>query len=349
MSKTSEFGIYSGNELLNTPTEEERYLIQDILWEGDHVFLLGKEKSGKSILALQMMCALTSGSAFLGKFEVPAKYPILYVQAEGKLRDTIERLKCMTSELGVEFEPDNFHLLYYHSISLDTPQGYEEYIRLTEHIPVEKHPKVIFLDPLYMSMMGDLIDNQCARNMVRNIRKICDAFNCAIVILHHENKPTRNKDGNKIERGKNETIFGSFVWSAFVDHVLAIDLKDNGFRRLSCDTQRTSKVVRDVEINLVHPYPLYFEIVGDVQKPYVSEVYNAIRCIDIEEGTTRQALVSQLNLSVSAVEKSLKVLLNEQKIVRLNPGRRPVKYILNPYTQPIKILSHSKVESSVEN
>jgi hypothetical protein len=192
-------------------------------------------------------------------------------------------------------------------------------------------------------MQGDLIDNLAARNMVRNIRKIADAFNCAIVIIHHENKPRRDDTGAILRRSKAETIFGSFVWSAFADHVIAIDVMDNGFRRLSCDTQRTGRVIKDLELNLVCPFPLYYEIVGTDQKPYVSEVYNEIRLVELDEGITRDDIARRCKLSVSAVEKSLTILSKELKITKLNPGHRPVKYILNPSTQPIKILKRRGV------
>ena len=342
MSRETEFRVYTGRELIETPTEEEVYLIQDMLWEGDHVFLLGKEKSGKSIFAMQMMCSLTSGSAFLSRYEVPIAVPVLYVQAEGKKRDTIERLKAMCNEQGIAWNPDNFFLLYYHSIALDTPDGYNQFLQLTAKIP---KPKVVFLDPLYMSMSGDLIDNLAARNMVRNVRRIGDLFNCTIVIIHHENRPVRDREGKLIQKSKSETIFGSFVWSAFADHVIAIEPKGTGFRRLSCDTQRTGKVLKDIELNMIQPYPLYYEIVGLDQKPYVSEIYNEIRCVDMEEGITRNQLEANTKLNISAVEKSLAILLKELKVVRLNPGCRPVRYILNPYTQPIKILKRKAAVS----
>jgi RecA-family ATPase len=321
--RESEFRVYTGLELINTPTLEERYLVEGILWEGDHVFLLGKEKSGKSILALQMACALTCGSAFLGSYEIPEPMQVLYVQTEGKKHETVERIKAMISEGGVTWNPSLFHLLYYHSLSLDTNEGLNHFRQLIQPFP---RPRVIFIDPLYMSMQGDLVDNQAARVMVKHLRKISEELSASIVIVHHQHRPIRDNSGSFVEETGDESIFGSFVWKAFADHILTLHLRKDKIRLLSCHTQRTSKVISNVELNLVQPIPLYYEILGEDQKPYVQEVYNyMISNLNGNTITARQLEVAT-KLSSSAVKKSLGILMKESKVANTNIGHRPSLY-----------------------
>lgn len=320
------FQLYDGNELMNVSVAEDKYLIENVLWENDHMFIIGKDKVGKSILALQMACALTSGDAFLSKYSVYQPMSVLYLQMEGKLQDTVERLKSMTSQTGVAWDPDRFFLLYYNCIALDTQQGYGELMQIIKHIPYK--PEVIFLDPLYMAMEGDLIDNKCARNMVKNLRQISETLDCSLVILHHQRRPVKDKEGNVKEDLTDGNIFGSFVWKAFADHLFSIHMRKDGLRLLTCNTQRTGRVIENVELKLINPYPLLFEVVGEDQKPYVDNVYHHIKYkVDNTIGITIIGLTGDLKLSKSAVEKSVAILQKEGKIIKLDPKRRPAYYV----------------------
>jgi hypothetical protein len=48
-----------------------------------------------------------------------------------------------------------------------------------------------------------------------------------------------------------------------------------------------------------------------------------------EEGITAKDLEDKTKYSPSAVKKSLMVLCKEDKVIKLNPGRRPVRYAPN--------------------
>lgn len=321
MSRESDFRVYTGLELINTPTEEEKYLIEGVLWEGDHAFLLGREKVGKSILALQMAMCLTSGTPFLSKYEIPEPVDVLYVQTEGKKHDTVERIKAMVNDRGLSWDPRKFHLLYYHSFALDTGEGLNHFRQLVQPFP---KPKVMILDPLYMSMQGDMIDNHHARAMVRNLRKITEEMNCALLILHHQHRPYRGLDGHSVEETTDDSIFGSFVWKAFADHVLSMYMRKDKVRLLTCNTQRTSRVIENVELNLIAPYPLYFEILGEDQKPYIQVVYDYMK--GYAKPITAQGIGSYTKLSPSAIKKSLMILIKEGKVKINNIGHRPCLY-----------------------
>ena len=52
-------GFYPGESFLTTDLPGSHPLIDGLLWQDDHALLIGKEKSGKSILFLQLLCHLT--------------------------------------------------------------------------------------------------------------------------------------------------------------------------------------------------------------------------------------------------------------------------------------------------
>jgi hypothetical protein len=323
----SEFRLYTAKDLIDMPDEEDKYIVEGLLWERDHVMLIGKDKAGKSILSLQLACAIVSGTPFLSTYEVPIPMNVLYVQMEGKIQDTKERFKSMIAVGGIECNPSRLFILNCKSVALDSIEGLNTFKHVMNELP---QIGVIILDPLYMAMSGDLIDNLHARNMCRNLRDITDTFNCALVLIHHQHRPPSDGRGGRVEETGSDSIFGSFVWRAFPDHVLSLYVRKDEVRLLTCDTQRSGKVIKNIELGLIHPYPLYFEVRGTDQKAYVHEI-NAYmyKNVDVSKGITAKELQEKTKYSESAVKKSLMVLDKEGKITKLNPGHRPVKYAPN--------------------
>ena len=320
----SEFKVYTAKELLDMPMDEDKYIVEGLLWEKDHVILVGKDKAGKSILAMQLACAITSATPFLSTYEVPISMNVLFVQMEGKIQDTKERFRAMLTEGGVECSPDKLYILNWRAAALDTTEGLNAFKQIVEKLPPIG---VIIIDPLYMAMSGDLIDNLHARNMCKNLREITDRFNCALILIHHQHRPPSDGKGGKIEELGSDSIFGSFVWRAFPDHVLSLFVRKDGVRLLTCDTQRSGKVVKNIELALIHPYPLYFEFRGTDQKAYVHEIHTFITKNSAQiDGITAHELEEKTKYSASAVRKSLMILHKEGKIVKLNEGHRPVRY-----------------------
>ena len=136
-------------------------------------------------------------------------------------------------------------------------------------------PDVIFIDPLYMSMLGSLSDDLAARATGRNIRRLGKLFGASIVLVHHEHRPVRRqKDSTIIDEGDN-AVMGSFVWKAFVNHLIQLRLRQDKLRELSCSTQRNCRVIENMELELVQPNPLYYRIWGTADyKGYIDTVLN---------------------------------------------------------------------------
>ena len=314
--------ILSGTELMNLKQEPDNYLIDGMLWEHQHIMILAREKVGKSIFSLQMACALSCGEAFLGEYEIPEAMKVLYVQTESTRHETIERLKSMTQGNGVDWVEDNFFLLHTASLVLDKQLGLESLVEQITHRGI--NPRVIFIDPLYMSMEGGLTDDLSARACSKNMRKLGEHFNCAIVVVHHEHRGKRDKNSKVLEEG-DDSIMGSFVWKAFPNHIIRLQVRQDKIRLLTCSTQRSSRVIQDMQL-LLRDNPLGYEIANTPDHaPYIDQVYNHIE----QQGQkSAQQIQQELNLSMSAVRKSLSYLSGHRvsKIFKVNPGRRPTYY-----------------------
>ena len=331
--------IHNGQELIELPEEPNNYLIDGMLWENQCIMILAKEKVGKSIFALQMACSLSSGVSFLDHYEIFEPMKILYIQTESTRAETIERLKSMTKI--VKWNPENFYLLYANSLALDIESGYNELVGQINCINIK--PKVIFLDPLYMSMKGSLTDELSARQMCATIRKLVGLYDCACVIPHHEHRERFDRDHQKVEEGDN-AIMGSFVWKSFVSHVLHLRKKQMDIRSLTCTTQRNDRVIRDMALKL-NTEPLFYSILDNPDHP---DYYNRVNVALVDSGIpmTAYQLMIASKLSEDAVRKALAYFYMRKQVMKTNPGRRPVLYAVNN-SQFVEDMQRS--ERSAEN
>lgn len=321
--------ILNGSELMSIQDEPDNYLIEGFLWENENIILLAREKVGKSIIAVQMACCLTSGESFLDEYEIPEPMEILYIQTESTRHETIQRIRSMTSDEGISWNPEKFHLLCTHSLELDHDKCLDWLIRQIEH--KDFNPKVIFIDPLYMSMKGSLVDDEKSRALSRNIRKLGEGFQSSVVVVHHEHRPRRHKTGEVMEEG-DDSIMGSFVWKAFPNHIIRLRCRPDKIRTICCDTQRSGRVISEMQLKLIQPLPLHFEILNTADyPPFIDTVlgwlkYHSPQCAnDIHKAT---------GLALSSVKKGLSYLSrhNVNKIKKINPGKRPTFYELNNST-----------------
>jgi RecA-family ATPase len=322
--KLKEKPILTGIELMSLPEEPDNYIIEKLVWKRDIVIVLASEKAGKSILGIQMACALTKGGHFLSDFEVPDALKVLYVQAEGSREETQTRLRSMTKNESSGWNPENFYHMYPPSIALDTDDGYNSFMDAI--YKTDFKPDVIFIDPLYMAMRGDLIDNKAARLFCINIRKMKEIFDCTIIINHHKRRPQREKNGSYVDRGDDE-VMGSFVWKAFASHIFTLSNNKDNIRNLSCTTQRSGNVVKGITLQLIEPENLHFEMIDE---PYCeNNKEKVIECLKLnKEGLSADITAKKLTMSQAGVRKAFSSLSKEGKIFKVNPGKRPTLYAL---------------------
>lgn len=251
--RKSKEGFLTWDEMMMLPHEENNYLIDRFLWEGQVAMILAKEKVGKSILSKQMICALTSGEPLFDEYDVSRPCNVCYIQLEGDRGETKSRFKSMAEGLTVGKE--RFYWRFFDRLSLDKDEDANKLIN--ELRGLDKSPDVVFIDPVYMAISGSLSNDEVVRRMIGNIRRIQETFDCAVLLVHHEHRPHKDQNGKYIEEGDN-AIMGSFAFKAFVSHVIRVTKKADGTRVLKCDTQRNGGVESEVHLTL-HENPLMYK------------------------------------------------------------------------------------------
>lgn len=306
MPSDIELPLFFGEKIFEN-ANPSKPLIKGVLWEDDLIMLLGSEKAGKSIIALQMACALTTGNSFLDKYEVPEKVHVLYIQTEGKRHQVIERLNNMTN--AVEFDPFYFAHIPKKFLPLDI----EEYFKalITSIDSLQDKPKVIIIDALYMAMAGDLIDNQDARNFLSKVAFLMDRYKSAVILVHHESKPMTDSEYKEVDRA-DKGSYGSVFFRAIVDHIIYLKMNRDKSRSLSCTTQRSGEVMEREDLILVQPSPLCFEIKGDY-KAYEEVTKHCIKN-NGNEFISIAEICTKSSLSESSVRKAIRHLLSSKVI-----------------------------------
>jgi RecA-family ATPase len=290
--------VYYGDSLLKRETNVQE-VIESYIWEKDVLMLLGSEKAGKSIGALQMCAAISSGGLFLGKYKCQ-KLPVLYLQLEGKKDETAMRLENMMKAVSVD--PNYFFRAYKKFLPLDIPEYCTALEKLIVSLPVR--PKVLCLDCLYMGMEGDLNDNQAVRKFIANVSPLFERYGLTVIIVHHA-KREEYFEGKKQDKG-DKSSYGSVFLRAYVDHIIYLDKHNDKTRTLTCSTQRSGKVSEAETLVLAEPSPLFFKIKDKYSGSEESILWHLERA-----NHTKGELIQITGHSESTIERGLKTLIFE--------------------------------------
>ena len=322
-----------GSEFLLKTFPKRDWLIEGICRKGDSVILVGNEKSGKSLFVFQLLCSLTSCHPFLDLYNVPKALKVVYIQLEGEIADSQDRMKRMIKTLDIN--SDNFHLRFSAPLNLEN-KGFSDGLAmdiLKNFNPKGKitgqeliKPDIVIIDPIYFAFTGSLNEDKDVRAFLGNLRTFKDTLDCAIILVHHTHKTRLNYKGNVIEEG-DEALFGSKFLKAWADHILLFMFdKKTKLRTLSCDTQRSGDIITACELRLIEPEPLYFEKVDkEATKDLV--VVDLLKREDFREGLLVEDIKEKLGLSSSSFYRSIKQPLAQGMVVKSNT--RPLKYSYN--------------------
>ncbi len=179
-------------------------LIQGFLYEKSVLMISSDPGLGKSVVATCAMAQMSCGVPVFGALEVPKPVNCYYLPLERGKEEVYERLRKMEEVIPINYNNiwvnENFIGcdLTQHSIALE----------LIETIKYDC-PKiqVLFLDPIYQAVAGDLASGQVGSKFSRFSAFIQHELGCSNWLNHHTSRDTYSLYGRKIE--KNDPFYGS--------------------------------------------------------------------------------------------------------------------------------------------
>ena len=190
-------------------------LNKGIMYEGTRVFIYGKYKTLKSMLALRFALAVSRGCPWLGfdtpldgrsvmllQLEIPE--PMLHVRITKMVNDGVPQLK----PLWLWTEP---------FLKIDTADGWAK----VDKYVTKYEPDVLILDPVYKLMSGDLTATAPVQHLTDDVdRLIAKHRKMAVMLVHHTRKET--PDSNRAW-GSSDDMYGNMIFSAWADSLIRLE------------------------------------------------------------------------------------------------------------------------------
>ena len=201
----------TADQLLDTEFPPMRFLVEGLIIEAGLIILGGKKKLGKSWFALQLARCVAEGTDFLGLST--SEGAVLYVCLEDGCRRLQARMKKQDFPRGLPVEiRTEFRCL--------DDGGLEDLRNLLEQDPKQ----LVIIDTLAASMSGRSDENS-SRDMgplMNKLRRIAQACDSAILLVHHHGKA--ESSGNA-----GDDLRGSSAMGAAADCYLGLYKRSNGF------------------------------------------------------------------------------------------------------------------------
>lgn len=188
-------------ELWTQATTEVRWEVEPLAERGQSVAVFSEPKTGKSLLLLEIACALAAGRPVLGN---PAYEPrrVVYVDYENTQTDLHDRLTA----LG--YEPDELDNLIYLSFPpfapLDTATGGRALVDTVTHY----QGQVVIIDTASRVVEGGENDADTWNALYRHALIPLKAAGITVIRLDHTGKdPTRGQRGSSAKDGDVDAVW----------------------------------------------------------------------------------------------------------------------------------------------
>lgn len=301
-----EFGMWTGQAIKDC-NYEVTPIIDQVLYARDFYFLHADGGTGKSVYVLYQMACLTSGTAFLGQYDVLGEYKVLWCQAEGTRGETVERICNM--ERFVDFKLENFTHLNTVGVDFTNDLEVDKFIAYTKKNNINY--QVIVFDSLYGFCPGKFSDDEVAKAATKNFRRFAAEYEAAIIIISHPPKDSWASNGHKLEREAGD-ILGSATWRGFFTSIYKLKVKD-GIHILEKGKNRSGNAIDQIEIRMITPQQDPNERLGyELSMPNTPESRQVIiRHLMTNEETYMKKLIESTGYSQVTLDKELRVLVNE--------------------------------------
>jgi len=195
------YKIRSGLEAINADVPEIDYIIEQKLRRYAKCSVIGKWKTAKSFLTIQMGMAIAAGEDFLGFKTTPAN--VLYVNFEISEEMFQQRVQDMHHILN--YDVSRFHYLSITDLSLDM-HTYELDEILSQSIVDGFTVEVLIIDPRWKAIRRDSNQDEVLNAFCVNMDKLIKRYGLTVIIVHHEGAGTPSD-----KAGKGSTVFDAWL------------------------------------------------------------------------------------------------------------------------------------------
>ena len=194
--------VSSLEEFFKTEDNENEWLIPEFLAKNSMILLAAPAKCGKTLLSLDLLHSILAGSKFLN--QSPQKTgKVLYIQADESRITAKNRL----FERGFDLLCGNHSMFVKLSLSLANLKELELFLKKN---PID----LIVVDNLttITKNLGVSENDSAIAHHVYRLKRLCEKYNSALVLIHHENKDGFAKGGNKIAGSSRLLAIPESIW-----------------------------------------------------------------------------------------------------------------------------------------
>lgn len=188
-------GLFDLHPAVEAP--ENELLLNRFLSRKGSMLIVGNTGIGKSSLVMQMMIQWALG---VGCFGILPARPLksLLVQGENDEQDLADMRDGVAGSLGLT---DDQRALINRSVVVchEVERASEEFVdEVLERLIVSHQPHLVWLDPVLQYLGGDSNQQDVVGEFLRqSLGVLVKRYNCAVVLVHHTNKPSRNAQQNQ--------------------------------------------------------------------------------------------------------------------------------------------------------
>lgn len=196
------------SELMAMPDEEPEWMVNPLFTVASNGWIGAEPKVGKSWAGLELVYCLSTGSPFLGRFAVPQRRKVLYIQEEDSSRRVRRRLGQIIRGDATRSVPSDEYLRYVirEGFRIDSPV----WIELLRRDVIDFLPDVIVLDVFNRLHGQNENDQKEMTEILRILTSFTNEYGCAFIVVHHDRKPQQGNEARGNQRLRGSGVLGGW-------------------------------------------------------------------------------------------------------------------------------------------
>jgi hypothetical protein len=238
---------WTAKELYDMKFVPQVFLIEDLLPQRGLVLLVGREKSGKTWLALQVSQAVCTGGQVFGRETTKGK--VVYFSCDDP-DEAAFRGRIFSFQ---QWDPTDDFVLYTSIIPTSTadPDGLEH----LETVIRKEKPTLLVLDTFRACFLhADENDQRDVTRISNGLKRLALRYDCVILVIHHQNKSPGSENWlDKVSGSTGLAAGATMIWG----------LMEEG-ERVRFQTKGHRAAALDLTIKFVTP-EFYWDLVGETE------------------------------------------------------------------------------------